>query len=684
MTSRIVRGACPHDCPDTCAMLVSVDDDGRATAVDGDPDHPITAGFLCGKVSNYLDRVYADDRILTPLIRTGAKGEGEFREASWDEALERIASGLRAAADEHGGESILPYSYMGTQGLVQGELMGTRLMNALGASKLERTICASAGIAGTLSVHGLSPEVDPEEWHHARHVLIWGWNPMSTAPHLWRKLLEARRNGAKLVVVDPFRSRTARVADEHIRPMPGTDGALALGMMRAIVDAGLHDEEWCRAHTTGFDELLERLGEESVEHWAGVCGVDAAEIERIALEFAQAEPALLRLGVGAQRHLGAPIAYRTISCLPALTGAWRHRGGGCSYIPTATASAVSDQPLLREDLRAGKEARTINMSALGDALTDPELDPIVAALVCWNSNPAQVAPDQDKVLAGLRREDLFCVVLEQFMTDTAAHADVVLPATTQLEHSDVVFSWGHHYLTWNEAAIAPRGEAKSNVEAFGLIASRMGLDDPCFAEREDDLLGALLASPPAGITLEGLRESGWAKIDLGQGPAPHADGGFLTGSGKLEFSAAWLENEGIDPLPFFDPPAETVDTELAERYPLALITPKTHLFLNSTFPNQARQHSAQPSPELVLSPADAEARGIADGVMVRVRNDRGEFTCAARVSDDARDGVAVAPMGWWKRDWPDGRAAQVTTSQALTKLAHAPTFNDNRVEVELA
>jgi anaerobic selenocysteine-containing dehydrogenase len=407
-------------------MLVTVDESGRATHVDGNPEQPVTAGFLCGKVSNYLDRVYAEDRILHPLVHEGTKGSGEFRRASWDEALDLVAEGLGAAIDRHGGEAVLPYSYMGTQGLIQGDVMSARVMNSIGATSLERTICATAGITGVTATHGISPEVDPELWPLARSVLVWGWNPMSTAPHLWKLLLEARSNGAKLVVVDPFRSRTARVADEHLRPLPGTDAALALGMMRALVDAGLHDEQWCREHTTGYEALLERLGEHDVERWAGICQVPAEDIRRVAAEFAGTRPALLRLGVGAQRHAGAPVAYRTIACLPALAGAWREPGGGCSYIPTATAAAVSSVPLQREDLRP-YEPRTINMSQLGAALTGRALEPPVAALVVWNSNPAQIAPDQEQVLAGLRRDDLFTVVLEQFMTDTAAHASCCPP-----------------------------------------------------------------------------------------------------------------------------------------------------------------------------------------------------------------------------------------------------------------
>jgi anaerobic selenocysteine-containing dehydrogenase len=645
-------------------MHVTVED-GRAVAVAGDPDHPITVGFLCGKVSNYLDRVYSEERILHPLARTGAKGEGSFERISWDEALDRVAEGLTQVRDDYGGEAILPYSYMGTQGLVQGNIMSARVMNALGATELERTICATAGNAGVKMAHGISPEVDPEEWPHARYVLVWGWNPMSTAPHLWRKLLDARKAGARLVVVDPFRSRTARVADEHLRPLPGTDAALGIGMMRAIVDAGLQDEDWCRAHADGYDELLAKLTDFPVERAAEISGVDADTIARVGREFASTRPALLRLGVGAQRHLGAPTAYSTLASLPALTGAWRERGGGCSYVPNATASAVSASALQGAELRPGP-VRTINMSQVGAALTDASLDPPLKALVCWNANPAAIAPDQDQVLAGLRRDDLFTVVLEQFMTDTAAHADVVLPATTQLEHRDIVFSWGHHYLTWNEPAIEPLGEAKPNTETFRLIAERLGLGDPLFRETDEELIDQLLA----GFEEGDLRERGWTKIDLGQGPTPHADGGFATESGKVALRADFVA------------PAEVADEELGKCYPLALVTPKTHLFLNSTFANQRRQHSAQPHPEVVVSPTDAGERGIADGAAVRIWNDRGAFTCAARVSDDARPGVLVAPMGWWNRDYEGGRSAQATTSQRLTEVGHAPIFNDNRVEVE--
>ena len=676
-----VKTTCPY-CGVGCGVRASRAADGSFD-IAGDPDHPANFGKLCVKGAALGETLGLEGRLLHPLMRTGPKGSGQFRRVSWDEALDRVARGLRAAIDEHGGESILPYSYMGTMGLLQADLMSARVMNALGATNLERTICATAGMTGVGATHGISSEVDPESWPLARYVVLWGWNPMSTAPHLWRLVLEARRAGAKIVVIDPYRSRTARVADEHLRPRPGTDAALALGMMRAVVDEGLHDDEWCRAYTSGYEALLGRLEEYPVERCAQLCGVPAADIARVGCEFARIKPALLRLGVGAQRHKGAPVAYRTIACLPALTGAWRHEGGGCSYIPTATAGAVSADPLKRVDLRP-REVRTINMSQLGDALTDPSLDPPVAALVCWASNPAQIAPEQEKVLAGLRRDDLFTVVLEQFMTDTASCADVVLPSTTQLEHLDVVASWGHQYVTFNEPAVAPVGEAKANTEVFRLLAARLGLDDPCFSETDEALAAAILDGSPGGVSLEELRSRGFVKVDVSQGAAPHAEGRFSTADGKLSFETDWLAGAGLDPLPGYDPPAEAAGAGAGGRFPLALITPKTHLFLNSTFANQARQHSAQPEPYVVVHPEDAAPRGLGDGARARVFNDRGSFVCAARVSDDAPPGVVVSPTGWWSEDYEGGLGPQATTSQELTALGAAPVFNDNRVEVERA
>lgn len=673
----VVRGACPHDCPDTCAMQVTVVD-GRAVAVAGDRAHPITAGTLCAKVNDYVERVYAPDRVLRPLLRSGPKGAGSFRTVSWDEALDVVADGLADVRHRYGGEAILPYSYLGTMGFVQRDLMSARLMNALGATNLERTICADAGIAGAHLTQGASPEVDPELWPHARLVVVWAWNPLSTAPHLWRLITKARKAGARLVVIDPYRSRTARVADQHLRPVPGTDGALALGLMRSMVDSGVHDDDWCRRYSTGYDELLGRLQEWPVQRAAGITGIDEAVIRQLAHDIATVQPSLVRAGVGGQRHLGAPMAYRSIACVPALAGSWRHVGGGFSYLPIATARAVDWGPLQRVDLRPGP-VRSINMSTIGDALNDPHLDPPVKAMVCWNSNPARVAPDASKVVAGLAREDLFCVVLEHFVTDTARYADVVLPATTQLEHLDTVFSWGHHYLTYNEPAIAPVGEAKPNSEIFRLLAARLGLDDPCFADSDQQLLADVLARAPETVDVDELRTRGWTKVDLGWGPTPHAAGGFGTPDGRLAFRVDALTRQGLDPLPDYQAPAEVTDAQRAERFPFALLTPKTHFFLNTTFANQTRQRTAQGEPVVFVHPDDAQDSGVADGEVVRVSNERGAFIATARVSDDTMPGVLVAPMGWWSGDHADGLGPQATTSQQLTRIARAPTFNDTRV-----
>ena len=661
-------------------MLVTVED-GRAVKVAGDPDHPITAGALCAKVNDYLERVYSPERLLHPLVRTGPKGAGSFRRATWDEALDLIAERLREVRATFGGEAILPYSYLGTQGYLNRDLLSARVFNALGASDLVRTICAEAGMVGAMATQGASPEVDPELWPNARFVLVWAWNPQSTAPHLWRFLVKARKAGARMVVVDPFRSRTARVADEHLQPLPGTDGALALGMMRAIVDAGAQDEEWCRAHGTGYDELLGRLEDWPVERAADITGVPADAIRRVGVEFATTQPSLLRMGVGGQRHAGAPAAYRTIACLPALAGSWRRPGGGFAYIPVKVAGTVAWRGMQGEDRRPGP-VRRINMSAIGDALTDPSLDPPIKAMVCWNANPARVAPDSERVIAGLAREDLFTVVMEQFITDTARYADVVLPSTTQLEQLDAVFSWGHHYIAHNAPAIAPLGEAKPNTDVFRLLGARLGLEDELLALDDAALLDAVLATARAPIDVAQLRERGWVKVDYGQGPAPHAEGGFGTPEGKVQFFSEALAARGVDPLPGYEPPAEVADGDLAERFPLALITPKTHFFLNSTFANQRRQRGAQGDPVVVIHPDDAARAGVRSSARVRVWNDRGAFVARAEVSADAREGVLVAPMGWWIEGGDLG--PQATTSQRLTVMGAAATFNDNRVALEPA
>ena len=560
--------------------------------------------------------------------------------------------------------------------------MANRLFDAIGGSTLVRTICASAGVAGTMATNGASPEVDPEEWVHARTIVVWGWNPLSTAPHLWKLILEARRRGARLIVVDPFRSRTARVADVHLRPLPGTDAALALGVMRALLDAGLADEEWCRAHALGYDELVERLADETGQTTTRRAAASRSPtLRELARALAEDQPSLIRLGVGAQRHAGAPVAYRTIACIPALAGSWRHRGGGLAYIPTGMFGVLREERLARPHLREGT-ARSLNMSRIGEALTDPALDPPVAALIVWNSNPAAIAPDQERVLEGLRREDLFTVVCEQFMTDTAAHADVILPATTQLEHLDIVWSWGHHYLTLNEPAIAPVGEARPNSEIFRLLARRLGLTDPCFDESDEEMLAMALEGDPAGISLAGAARARLRQDRPRTGHEPARRGRLRNAVGQARValradgrgrarSAAVLRPalRGRRRASRGALPARAADAEDA---PL----PELHV---RERPPPARARSPIPtSSSIPTTPPRAASRTARPCASTTTAG----ASRAARSSRTTRARVCpVAPMGWWNRDYAGGHSPQATTPQRLTTLRDAPTFNDNRVEI---
>jgi anaerobic selenocysteine-containing dehydrogenase len=684
---RVVRGACPHDCPDTCAMLVTVQD-GRAVKVRGDPDHPYTRGALCAKVIRYPERVYSPERLLHPLRRVGPKGAGRFERVSWGEAIDEVAGRLRAIADSPDGpQAILPYSYMGTQGLIQGSSMDRRFFHRLGASLLQRNICAEAGIQGYLRTMGSLDCADPEDVAHAKLIVAWGVNILSTNQHLWPFVRTARANGARLITVDPYRTRTAAQSDQHLQLAPGTDAALALGMMHVILAEGLEDRDYLSRHTEGLEQLCERVAEWPPARAAEVTGLTEGEIVGFAREYATTRPAIIRLLLGLQRHGGGAMAVRTLACLPALVGAWRQRGGGIVFI-TAGKFGLNWAAVQREDL-APPGTRRINMTTLGQALTDPSLRPPVRALVVYNSNPANIAPEGDRVIAGLRREDLFTVVLEQFPTDTTDYADVVLPVTTQLEHSDLMWSWGHYYLTFNNPSIAPLGEAKPNTEVFRLLAAAMGFDEPCFRDSDEDLIRQALDSDDprlAGLTFERLQREGYAKLNLGDDFRPFAEGGYGTPGGKLSFFAAAMAAEGFDPLPAFTPPRESAlaDPDRSARYPLRLLSIKAHHFLNSTFTN-VPSLARDAGPRYVeLHPEDATARGLADGQQVRVFNDRGEFRALARLSDAVRPGVAMTPFGYWRRTSPDRSAVNATTSQAVTDLGAGPTFHDNQVEVEAA
>ena len=675
---------CPHDCPDTCVMTVEVED-GRAVSLGGDPGHRFTQGFLCAKVNRYLERVYSPERILHPLKRVGKKGEGRFEQISWDEALDTIAVRFRAVIAEHGPQAILPYSYAGNMGLLSYASMDRRFFHALGASLLDRTICASAGAAGLKATVGKSIGFDPEAVVHARFIVAWGANIVSSNVHLWPFIEEARRRGAKLVAIDPFRSRTAEKADQHLALLPGTDGALALGMMHVLFRDGLEDRDYIEKYTVGIEKLRERAREWTPARAAETTGLTVEEVESFAREYATARPSALRINYGLNRHAGAGMAVRTIACLPALTGAWRHPGGGL-LLSTSGTFPVDNAALERPDLIT-PGTRTLNMSQIGRILLDRELAPPVKALFVYNANPAAVAPEQDKVREGFAREDLFLVVHDLFRTDTADFADIVLPATTTLENRDVFKAYGHLHLTLSQPAIAPVGESKSNTEVFRRLAARLGLTHPSLSETDDQVARqALQWDHPnlRGITYERLEREGSVRLSVPDPYAPFAEGGFPTPSGKCELVAPSLADLGLDTVPTYIPPRESPRTspELARRYPLAFISPPAHHFLNSTFSAQpvfVRREGGEPS--LTLHPVDAAARGIADGQMVRTFNDRGSFLARAHVSDAARPGVVVGLSIWWAKMCPGGRNANAVTSQELTDMGGGATFYDVLVEV---
>ncbi len=673
-------------------MLVTVTD-GRATEVRGDPDHPNTAGVLCTKVSRYVERTYHPERLLYPMKRIGRKGEGKFAQISWDEALTTVASRLHEIAARDA-RAILPYSYAGTMGAVQGESMAMRFFNRLGASLLDRTICSTAGGTGYKYTVGAKMGTDTEQYEHAKLIVIWGGNPIASNLHFWMKAQEAKRQGAILVAIDPYRSLTAAKCQHHIALLPGTDAALALGLMHLLVRDDLLDHDYIARYTVGFEQLKARVAEWTPQRTADTCGIPVEQVDMLARLYGETamrgEPAAIRLSYGLQRVRGGGMAARNIACLPALVGAWRHPAGGALLSSGESYPKLSAQ-MERPDLQPSDPARpsrTINMSTIGDDLLKPasaDFGPRVEAVVVYNANPVAVAPESAKVAAGFARDDLFTVVLEQFQTDTADYADIVLPATTQLEHTDVHASYGHQYIIANNPAIAPLGEAKPNTEIFRLLAARMGFDDPCFFDTDDKLAAqAFDANHPRARRYDWnrVRQDGWMKLDMPA--APFAQGGFPTPSGKCEFYSEQMLHAGLDPLPAYTPPYESVASapELAKDYPLAMISPPQRNFLNTTFVNVQSLRATEGEPHLDIHPDDAAARGIADGDLVRVFNRRGELLAKARVSDAPRRGLVVALSIWWKKLASDGRNANELTSQRLTDMGRAPTFYDVLVQVE--
>jgi anaerobic selenocysteine-containing dehydrogenase len=673
-----ILGACPHDCPDTCSLLTTVQN-GVAIKVQGNPAHPHTAGSLCTKVSRYTERTYHPERILQPLKRVGPKGSGQFEPVSWHAALSDIAARLGAIAAREP-QAILPYSYAGTMGLVQGESIAARFFNQLGASQLERTICAAAGGEGLVQTLGAKVGMRVEFFAESKLILIWGSNSVTSNLHFWRYANQARRDGAKLICIDPRRSETAEKCHEHIALLPGTDGALALALMHELIQHEWLDHDYLDRYTLGWDALMARALQWPPERAAAVCGITPEQIRALARDYgacaASHAPAAIRMNYGLQRVHGGGNAVRLIASLPALIGAWRTRAGGV-LLSSSGAFPVQRAALQRPDLLAGRTPRSINMATIGNALlrtSSPEFGPAVEALVVYNSNPVAIAPESAKVVQGFAREDLFIVVLEHFQTDTADYADYVLPATTQLEHWDVHSAYGHTDALLNRPAIAPLGDAKPNTQIFRELAARMGLIEPRLSDSDEALCRQAYGD---AVDFEALLAQGFATLPTAD--APFAQGNFPTPSGKCEFFSARLAAQGLDGLPDHVPNHEVAHSTSA--YPLAMISPPARNFLNSSFVNVTSLQASEGEPLLEIHPTDAAARGIADGDTVRVFNDRGSYHCRARISDRARAGVVNGLGVWWRKLGLKGTNVNQLTSQHLTDLGRGPTFYDCLVQV---
>ena len=679
LLSQQVRGACPHDCPDTCSLLTTVEN-GVAMRVQGNPGHPQTGGVLCNKVSRYTERTYHAERLLQPLRRAGPKGSGRFEPVSWDTALSEIAARLQAIA-ARSPEAIVPYSYCGTMGQVQGEAMAGRFFNRLGASRLDRTICAAAGAEGLTQTLGGKVGMRVEFFAESKLIIIWGSNSIGSNLHFWRHAQLAKRNGAKLICIDPRLSETAEKCHAHIALLPGTDAALALALMHELITHDWIDHDYLARYTLGWLALRERALQWSPERAASVCAVPVEQIRSLARDYGQCfidkQPASIRLNYGMQRVRGGGNATRAVACLPALTGAWRHRAGGL-LMSTSSLFPLDREALQRPDLLAGRTPRTVNMTTIGDDLlreSSSAFGPKIEALIVYNSNPVAVAPDSGQVVQGFARDDLFTVVLEQFQTDTADQADFILPATTQLEHWDIHTTYGHTDVLLNRPAIAPLGDSKPNTQIFRELAARMGFTEPCFADDDETLCRAAFGDR---VDFQTLLDQGFATLPLPD--APFAEGGFPTSSGQCEFFSERLAAQGLDGLPDHVPNHEAPGS--SSDFPLAMISPPARNFMNSTFVNVKTLRAMEGEPVLEMHPHDAAARGIASGSIVRVFNRRGDYRVKAEVSLRARPGVVNGLGIWWRKLGLGGTNVNQLTSQHLTDLGRGPVFYDCLVQVQ--
>jgi len=702
-TQKTAHGGCPHDCPDTCAMIYEVEG-GKLVGVKGNPDHPMTRGGLCVKLKDYEKRHDHPDRLLYPLRRIGPKGTKQFERISWDDALDEITSKWQAIIAEHGPHAILPNSYLGNQGLVHGLNGGDAFFNRMGATVCERTFCGEGSCTAWLLTVGPTAGVDPESFIHAKYIVIWACNSVSTNLHHWHIVKDAQKKGAKVIVIDSYASKTAKEADWHIAPKPGTDGALAMAIIYTLIEENLVDQDYIDNYTVGYSDLAERARPRTPEWAEQITGVPAADIRKFAREYATTPPAAIRLGVALERSYGGGQAIRAVSCLPALIGAWRHVGGGAMQF------SVWEHPykfdvICRPDL-IPEGTPVVNNLQLGRVLTgEIKLDTPIKSLMCWNTNPVTQAPETDKIIEGLKREDLFMISAEHFISDTAAYADIILPASMGAEMEDMVLSWGHLYLTYNEKCVDAPGEAIPNNEIFRRLAKRMGYEEENFKWSDSECLENYVDwdSPACnGIDLAYLRKQGFARLTVGtkDDRAPHQQGNFPTPSGKCEFKLNGARNfvagpfrqmyegfqagELLDDLPDYVASRETPETnpELAAKYPLNIISPKSHGFLNSCYANMDQKIKGQGEQFVLIHAQDADSRGIKHGDKVRVFNDRGAFEADAKITEDVNAGLIVATLGYWRQ--LNNGTVNCISSAEFVDMGHAPSFSDNLVQIELA
>jgi anaerobic selenocysteine-containing dehydrogenase len=697
-------GGCPHDCPDTCAMIYEIKDN-KLISVKGNKDHPYTRGGLCVKVKDFDKKHYHPDRLLYPLKRVGAKGEKKFERIKWSEAIKTITDKWKEIIKEYGPQAIMPYSYLGNQGLVHGLNGADAFFNKMGATVCERTFCGEGSCTAYLTTVGPTAGVDVESYIHSKYIVIWACNSISTNLHHWAVIKDAKKKGAKVVVIDSYKSRTAKAADWHISPKPGTDGALAMGVINSIIEQDLTDNEYVKNYTNGFSELSEHAKSKTPEWASKITGIKAEDIKKLAFELATIQPAAIRMGVALERHYGGGQTIRAVTCIPALTGAWRHVGGGITQFPVWEHPYKFDV-ICRPEL-IPKNTRVINALQIGKALLgETHSDIPIKSMMCWNANPVTQSPEAEKIVEGLKREDLFLVSAEHFITDTASYADIVLPAAMGAELEDIILSWGHLYLTYNEKCLDPPEEALPNNKIFQKLASAMGYKDEQFKWSDSECLENYIdwkAPASKGITLDYLRKNGYARLNVGtkDDRCPHKEGNFPTEDGKCNFIIKNVKNfvagpfrqmyEGNQPgqplpeLPDYVPPAESPNTnpELAKKYPLNIISPKSHAFLNSQYANMDSKIKIQGEQFVLINKIDADNRNISDGENVKVYNDRGDFHGDARISEDVEPGIVVATLGYWRQKSKTGTVNSIS-SGLLADMGNAPTFSDNLVEVQKA